>query len=297
MTPTLTRAAELLDHYAANFVLLNTDAYGAWYSNESSDAHAEMLRVATDLRAMVEAETRAPEQAAEPSAQGLGEYSKRVILDAIRSAYDIGYNDARNARTVPGDLAPGYTGRQVEADHGGALIAALDRIAARPPDVARLVAALQFYAEKRHFVIGYPDAWDTVSGEPPNIWCDEAGTATVEDGSVARAALAANAVLDVTQAAIVADGSTDADQPWERNDELTLSVLYLVGGHSVPLSAIKQWTDQQCREAEEWAGAVHLHASDNDDVVIPPKPLHVAAHPEQPDDGAFDLWSGSAGGV
>lgn len=68
-----------------------------------------------------------------PAAQGLGEYSKRVILDAIRSAYDLGYNDARNARTVPGDSAPGYTGRQVETDHGGALIATLERLAAQAP--------------------------------------------------------------------------------------------------------------------------------------------------------------------
>jgi hypothetical protein len=50
--------------------------------------------------------------------------------------------------------------------------------------------ALQFYADKRHFDLADPDAWDTVSGEPRNFWCDEAGTATVEDGSVAAMALA-----------------------------------------------------------------------------------------------------------
>lgn len=57
--------------------------------------------------------------------------------------------------------------------------------------VDALRAALAFYAERQHFVFGDPDAWDTVSDEPQNYWCDEAGTATVEDGSVARAALAA----------------------------------------------------------------------------------------------------------
>ena len=49
--------------------------------------------------------------------------------------------------------------------------------------------ALQFYADRSHFMIADDDAWDTVSGEPPNLWCDEAGTATVEDGTVAAMAL------------------------------------------------------------------------------------------------------------
>lgn len=50
--------------------------------------------------------------------------------------------------------------------------------------------ALQFYADGSHFVLSDESAWDTVSGEPLNFWCDEAGTATVEDGSVAKTALA-----------------------------------------------------------------------------------------------------------
>ncbi len=51
--------------------------------------------------------------------------------------------------------------------------------------------ALQFYADGNHFNIsGDPSAWDTISGEPTNFWCDEAGTATMEDGTVAKMALA-----------------------------------------------------------------------------------------------------------
>lgn len=54
----------------------------------------------------------------------------------------------------------------------------------------QLERALKFYADGQHFdKSGAPDAWDTVSGEPPNYWCDEAGTATVEDGSIAKLAL------------------------------------------------------------------------------------------------------------
>ncbi|AZV93544.1 hypothetical protein CBF45_07300 [Bordetella sp. J329] len=58
---------------------------------------------------------------------------------------------------------------------------------------ANIIDALKFYADRSHFIVADGDAWDTVSGEPQNLWCDEAGTATVEDGSIARAALAAQA--------------------------------------------------------------------------------------------------------
>jgi hypothetical protein len=58
--------------------------------------------------------------------------AKRRVFDAIRGAYDLGYNDARSARAVHGDSAPGYKGRDVEEDHGGALISALERYTTSP---------------------------------------------------------------------------------------------------------------------------------------------------------------------
>ena len=63
-----------------------------------------------------------------------------------------------------------------------------------PAGAADLRKALQFYADGDHFIRSDADAWDTVSGEPPNYWCDEAGTATVEDGSIARLALAGHRI-------------------------------------------------------------------------------------------------------
>ena len=56
-------------------------------------------------------------------------------------------------------------------------------------EVFSLRAALRWYADGLHFDKASPDAWDTVSGEPQNWWCDEAGTATVEDGSIAAMVL------------------------------------------------------------------------------------------------------------
>lgn len=60
----------------------------------------------------------------------------------------------------------------------------------------QLRAALQYYADKRHFLIADEDAWDTVSGEPTNFWCDEAGTATIEDGTVAAMTLRGTPLVD-----------------------------------------------------------------------------------------------------
>lgn len=74
-------------------------------------------------------------------------------------------------------------------DNSGAHINGLyDREAA--DQIENLRAALQWYADGEHFNKADPDAWDTVSGEPQNWWCDEAGTATVEDGSIAKMTLA-----------------------------------------------------------------------------------------------------------
>lgn len=38
---------------------------------------------------------------------------------------------------------------------------------------------------------------------------------------------------------------------------------------------VESWTDNQRADAFEWAALSHLHASDNDDVVVPPCPPHV----------------------
>ncbi|HOF31416.1 MAG TPA: hypothetical protein PK441_11255 [Burkholderiaceae bacterium] len=80
--------------------------------------------------------------------------------------------------------------------------------------VTDLLAALQWYADGMHFDKASPDAWDTVSGEPQNWWCDEAGTATVEDGSIAAMTLRG----ELTAAQIQALDEGD-DQAWDRNAE------------------------------------------------------------------------------
>lgn len=58
-------------------------------------------------------------------------------------------------------------------------------------DVKMLREAVRFYADGHHFILYDDTAWDTVSCEPQNFQEDDANTAMVEDGEVARQALAA----------------------------------------------------------------------------------------------------------
>ena len=68
------------------------------------------------------------------------------------------------------------------------------------PELSGLVEALVYYANGDHMLLADPDAWDTCSGEPLNFLHDEAGTASVEDGTIAKAA------LDAYRAALSANG-------------------------------------------------------------------------------------------
>ncbi|UZB05495.1 hypothetical protein OM948_08595 [Xanthomonas citri pv. fuscans] len=69
------------------------------------------------------------QQLTAPAAVPVDGVGRRMIGDAIRSAYDAGYNDARNAQAKPGDSAPGYSGRTIESFHGEALSKSLSVIA------------------------------------------------------------------------------------------------------------------------------------------------------------------------
>jgi hypothetical protein len=55
-------------------------------------------------------------------------------------------------------------------------------------------------------------------------------------------------------------------------DEELSDLLSLVGVEVTPADTT-QWTPEQRGEAYHWAASVHLHASDNDDVKVPPRPV------------------------
>jgi hypothetical protein len=64
----------------------------------------------------------------------------------------------------------------------------------------------------------------------------------------------------------------EPDEAWEPSAPSVLRDLLLLVGVTVDEETVAGWSVEQQRQAEEWAGATHLSASDNDDVVIPPRP-------------------------
>lgn len=119
-----------------------------------------------------------------PAAQAEPAPGHLTRFDAVQRALDlasliggsIGQNDRGSTEAYRAQLR----------EH---LLAYIPDAAQAESTVERLRQALKFYADGDHFIKHQPDAWDTVSGEPANFWEDESNTATVEDGSVAKAAL------------------------------------------------------------------------------------------------------------
>jgi hypothetical protein len=100
--------------------------------------------------------------------------------------------------------------------------------------IKMLEDALQFYANGEHFVIIEHTAWDTVSGEPSNFYEDDAGTATVEDGSLAKMALAGTPIPN---------DDVPATAPAPRAEDLFVTVpeVTLPNGVVVPSFKVGQY--------------------------------------------------------
>jgi hypothetical protein len=106
-------------------------------------------------------------------------------------------------------------------------------------------------------------------------------------------ACALTTTRDLNARTVDRDQALTQGQPWTRENERTLVVLLLVGGHDVTAQVVAAWTDAECQQAEEWAMREHLHASDNDQVERVPMPACVKAHPQQPKPfaaGVDHLW-------
>lgn len=56
------------------------------------------------------------------------EFAEQFMSDAIRLAYDQGYNDARLPLNLPRDNAPGYRGRERSEEITNDLLARLRRL-------------------------------------------------------------------------------------------------------------------------------------------------------------------------
>lgn len=70
---------------------------------------------------------------------------------------------------------------------------------------------------------------------------------------------------------IAEEGRFSIAPGWRRDDAQTIDRLLMV---SIDVSAaeVAAWTDEQVREAQLYAVAAYLSASDNDDIIVPAKP-------------------------
>jgi hypothetical protein len=68
----------------------------------------------------------------------------------------------------------------------------------------------------------------------------------------------------------------DEEPLWTRDDERTIITTLLVCERTtnglVTPERVAKWTDEECEAVEDYCRAVHIHASDNDDYHVPPKP-------------------------
>lgn len=120
----------------------------------------------------------------------------------------------------------------------------------------------------------------------PDGWTAEAGDRREE--LVKAGALILAEIERLDRAAAATDQAVDlpAGDPWTRDPESTQGLLTLVGLEP-SLDTIATWTDEQCQQAEAWAAAAHVNASDNDDVVVPPRPAFLPKPWEGPVDNQW----------
>lgn len=116
----------------------------------------------------------------------MSDYIARLKTAAEKAENDYPFYDetmANSAKAVL-KLIRDYDALAAQRDEG------LAREAELQQRIARLEQGLKFYAEGHHLLLADADVWDTCSGEPINFLHDDAGTASVEDGSIAKQCLA-----------------------------------------------------------------------------------------------------------
>lgn len=83
-------------------------------------------------------------------------------------------------------------------------------------------------------------------------------------------------------------------QNWKRDNFVTSCRLAMVAIEVEP-DVIAGWSDEQVQQAELWAISASYHASDNDDVIFPPRPEFLAAYEPTPAQSA-DRVAAALGG-
>jgi len=123
-----------------------------------------------------------------------------------------------------------------------AMLVMQDELSLLESQDAMKTEALRFYAEGQHFIRADADKWETPSGETGNFFEDEANTAIVEDGTVARRMLM-RVVSQVHDETIVTPVPMNR---WQAaiDREMTTAMLGVANDHDDPhalLQQIIQW--------------------------------------------------------
>lgn len=210
--------------------------------------------------------------------------ASRKILAELRAAHAAPLVTADPAAQIMAEWDGGEEGRCIEPLAGWNALPTGTLLYAATPDAApvapsgryippELVAAVRFYAQRQHFMLADSDAWDTVSGEPANFWEDEANTATVEDGSIARIALeglesmptqAAVDVLAERRRQVEREGWTpEHDDTHEFGDLAFAAACYATAGEGDAPPAVwpwdrESWKPRDCRRNMVKAAALLL---------------------------------------
>nr|WP_316642853.1 hypothetical protein [uncultured Roseateles sp.] len=77
---------------------------------------------------------------------------------------------------------------------------------------------------------------------------------------------------------------------WQRDDN-SIRLMLLCVGIDADLATVASWSSADAEAAAEWAAATHFSASDNDDVVVPPRPSFLPQPWKGPEGDPHDIMT------
>ena len=140
----------------------------------------------------------------------------------------------------------------------------------------------QFTARERKILVAGLEALDNALGKDAGFWSAGDGSSPTRD-EIARLVTKVKGEPGDTP---VKTGNLMKDgKPYVADYELVVNALLLTDvcldtrTYEVNIPAVEEavrgWTNDERAAAFEWAACSHLHAGDNDDVVVPECPPHV----------------------
>lgn len=203
----------------------------------------------------------------------------------------------------PMETAPtAWIGEPVTIDMGGRRITFRhgQDICVRATLNGAVVTAFVYLAQQAGFAGGEEPHWWNTTTEEPLGWTPAQWRELTDDEQITLDALGTEtepAPASLEKASVAVMGQWDADgrltlfPPYYSGLDGARRVflaLMAEGSHATTEADVLGWTDEQRRQAAEWVLSVHYDASDNPNVIVPPRPDFLPA-------GRVDLAPGPAG--